>query len=583
MEPLAQQPQIALPDVPGIGEVIADKYRVEEILGVGGMGVVLAARHLQLGQLVAIKVLSVTGEHRDDAIERFLREGRSAAALNSDHVVRIYDVGQLPTGVPFMVMERLRGQDLSSVLKAQGALPVEDAVEYVAQATAAIAEAHDVGVVHRDLKPSNLFLTRRSDGTPCVKVLDFGISKQLSDLQAATLQTALTSTRQVMGSPAYMSPEQVRDARNVDHRTDVWALGVTLYELLTQSPAFDADTLPAVCAAIAADPPVPLRERRSDIPEVLERIVLRCLEKQPAKRFATARALLVALRDFQGKPVELNPETNERSAPDTQMSIPPGTGAHHRSGPVERLEESGSRRVETRNSIPGEGTLVSERTPRSGEQKPVESGSAAAALAKSNEAALGPALSPDQRDSVGGRRARIATWSVVLVVGVGAVTAWTLSRRTAPTGGALTVPTTQVKPSATHFVLRLDSNPSKALVLEGGNPIGVTPLEVSVERSSVQRSPRQFQLHKDGYIDATIEQRDATADVERSVQLMPTPPTPFASPPPTLTTASVAPSALPTRATQSTLTKDLRPRAKSAPQRSTATPEPEVPGIRGNR
>jgi serine/threonine-protein kinase len=169
----------------------------------------------------------------------------------------------------------------------------------------------------------------------------------------------------------------------------------------------------------------------------------------------------------------------------------------------------------------------------------------------------------------------------VLLVGVGAVTAWALSQRAAPTGGARNVPALEASPGATRFVLRLDSSPSKALVLEGGNPIGVTPLEISIERTSVQRAPRQFQVHKDRYIDATVEQSDATADVERSVQLQPAPPTPFAEPPPTVTTAS--PSAAPTRATPSNLTKDLRPRVKTAPQRPTATPEPEVPGIRGNR
>jgi serine/threonine-protein kinase len=257
------------------------------------MGVVLAAQHLQLGQKVAIKLLLANSTEREPASTRFLREARAAAGLHSDHVVRIYDLGTLESGVPFMVMELLRGSDLGTVIETRGPLPVNLALEYVLQACDAIAEAHALGIIHRDLKPSNLFLTRRSDGEPLIKVLDFGISKALGP--DSQLEGELTATRTVLGSPFYMSPEQVRDSKNVDSRSDVWALGVILQELITGEPAFFADTFPGICAAIVADPPVSIRAQRSDVPEEVEAIVRRCLEKNPRDRYQSVPELMRAL------------------------------------------------------------------------------------------------------------------------------------------------------------------------------------------------------------------------------------------------------------------------------------------------
>jgi serine/threonine-protein kinase len=261
------------------------------------MGVVVEALHTQLGQSVAIKVLSTELSHREEAIARFLREARAAAALHSDHVVRIYDVGTLEDGSPFMVMEFLRGEDLSSLLQSTGAFSIREAVEYVAQAADAIAEAHDHGVIHRDLKPSNLFVGWRSNGSPVVKVLDFGISKSLNP--DVGLEGNLTATRTVMGSPFYMSPEQVRNSKKVDHRTDIWSLGMILQEFLTAEPVFKADTLPGICAAIVADLPTPLRELRPDASPDLEAVILRCLSKDPAGRYASVHELLDALAPFR--------------------------------------------------------------------------------------------------------------------------------------------------------------------------------------------------------------------------------------------------------------------------------------------
>lgn len=300
----------------GEGDVIAGKYRVEELIAVGGMGVVVSARHLSLGQTVAIKVL-LPLEVSDDstsAIPRFLREARAAAGLKSEHVVRIFDVDTLPSGLPYMVMERLSGQDLRRVVKLGGPLPVEQAVDFVLQAADAIGEAHSTGIVHRDLKPSNLFLTHHTDGRPWVKVLDFGISKASHD---PTTDTALTVSRAMIGSPMYMSPEQVRDAKSVDGRSDIWSLGVILHELLTGKPAFRGESLPAICAAIAADQPQSIAAERQDVPPELVAIVERCLEKDPARRFRTVDELRAALQPFLGRfaPTLPVPPPSVRSGP----------------------------------------------------------------------------------------------------------------------------------------------------------------------------------------------------------------------------------------------------------------------------
>lgn len=554
MEQLVPHPQVALPDVPNPGDVIAEKYRVEGIIGVGGMGVILGARHLQLGQLVAIKVLTVGSDARDDSVERFLREGRAAAALSSDHVVRIYDVGQLPSGVPFMVMERLRGQDLASVLNDLGPQSIDDSVEFIAQAASAIAEAHEVGIVHRDLKPSNLFLTRRSDGTACVKVLDFGISKQLTDLEAPTLRHALTSTRQVMGSPAYMSPEQVRDAKTVDHRTDIWALGTTLYELLTHCVAFDADTLPAVCAAIVADPPVPLRSRRPEVPEALEKIVLQCLEKSPANRYPSARALLNALRNFQGKASPQRP-LSEGRVPLTESSAELDAKIAQDRRPPPELIESGPRSAELAAQIaqnrkpqaeliesgprsvdpePAYGTLVSARTPRQAEPA-VPSAKASAQAApvdatnpqRDGDIAEATRTQPNAFIPAIPQHASSARWiapSILLgLIGVATLGffAWRQPPHQVSDAKAVEPPPVVAAAVKSHFVLRIDSTPAQALVLEAGNPLGVTPLVLQIEHSVVQQAAREFLLRKAGFADVTIRQGDSAADVQQNVVLAP--------------------------------------------------------------
>ncbi len=292
MGPPAQRPSL-VPAPPPVGEIIGGKYQLEHVLGQGGMGVVYTARHLTLDQLVAIKFLKADSGFTA-ARARFLREARAAARLASDHVVRILDVDVTDDGAPYMVMERLNGTDLYGVLRARGPLPLGEVAGWLGQACLALAEAHAVGIVHRDLKPSNLFLARRSDGSTMVKVLDFGIAKVAED----GLDPQITQASGAVGSPAYMSPEQLRDSSSVDGRSDVWALGVILHELLSGHHPFEAANQAAVGARIACGRALPLTDHWPDAPPSVAAIVARAIAVDPADRFATVGELAEALEPF---------------------------------------------------------------------------------------------------------------------------------------------------------------------------------------------------------------------------------------------------------------------------------------------
>jgi serine/threonine-protein kinase len=274
-----------------IGDVVAGKYRIERVLGRGGMGFVVAATHLQLDQKVALKFLLPEVAANPEVVSRFVREARAAVKIQSEHVARVLDVGSAESGAPFMVMEYLRGTDLAQLVEGRGALAVPEAVGYVLQACEAIAEAHSVGVVHRDLKPANLFLAERPSGKPMVKVLDFGISKAPMSMTDA----ALTKPTTMMGSPSYMSPEQMVAAETVDVRTDIWALGVVLYELLTGRLPFVANTMPELVGAVLQRTPEPIAMVRDDVPSEIQAIVDRCLSKERDGRYPNVAELAAAL------------------------------------------------------------------------------------------------------------------------------------------------------------------------------------------------------------------------------------------------------------------------------------------------
>jgi eukaryotic-like serine/threonine-protein kinase len=276
-----------------LGQIIADKYRVEERLGMGGMGAVFAATHLELEERVAIKFLLPSALESEATVKRFSREARAAVKIKSEHVVRVLDVGKLESGLPYFVMELCSGQDLETRMAA-GRLEVGEVVDLVLQAARGIAEAHAAGIVHRDLKPANLFVTKRRDGSTCVKVLDFGISKSVE----TTDPSLITQTSAVVGSPAFMSPEQWLAAKDVDARADIWALGAIMYRLFTERTPFDGETVAHLCAAVLNTPPRPLRETRPDVPERLEAVILRCLAKDRKDRFRDVGELAYALEPF---------------------------------------------------------------------------------------------------------------------------------------------------------------------------------------------------------------------------------------------------------------------------------------------
>jgi serine/threonine-protein kinase len=269
------------------GDVILSKYRVDQILGQGAMGVVYAVTHVDLGTRFALKILA--NRATDEARARFMREARASAGLKTLHVAKVVDVGTIDD-TPYMLMEHLQGQDLAAVLKARGPFPFAVAVDLMLQACEAVAEAHAAGIVHRDIKPANLFLTTAADGSPCVKVLDFGVSK-------AKAEADMTGDH-VLGSPLYMSPEQMKASATVDARSDVWALAVTLYQLVAGSTPFHAKGLEVVMTRVFFDPPDPLATYRSDVPAGFEGVIRMALEKDRERRFPSVAALAAALAPY---------------------------------------------------------------------------------------------------------------------------------------------------------------------------------------------------------------------------------------------------------------------------------------------
>lgn len=307
---------VSYPGRPEQGDLIAGKYQVEHVLGEGAMGVVVSALHLTLRQRVAIKVLLPQAMERPEGIARFLREARAAAAVQSEHVARVLDVGTLENGIPYLVMEFLSGTDFARLLQERGPLPIPETVDFVLQAGEAVAEAHARGIVHRDLKPGNLFLTTRADGSPLVKVLDFGLSK--------TPDEALTATGVVMGSPQYMPPEQITGLKNVDQRADVWALGAILYRLLTGRCPFPGSTVAAICTGVLTEVPRSMRSMCREIPEALDAVVLGCLVKDPDRRIQSVSELAKRLAPFAPPSSAPSLECIRRLSPGA-ASAPPET------------------------------------------------------------------------------------------------------------------------------------------------------------------------------------------------------------------------------------------------------------------
>ncbi len=312
-----------------IGDVIDGRYRIVQLLGVGGMGCVFEAHQVHLNQRVALKFILPSMVTEASAVGRFMREARAAARLRTPHVCHVLDLGTLATGTPFLAMEFLEGETVEQRLGREGPFSVPLAVRVVFEVIDALAEAHGIGVIHRDLKPANLFFARAPTGVEVVKVLDFGIAKSVHpDIEHGLASTAASM---VLGSPQYMAPEQLVPGTPADHRADIWSLGCVMYQLLTGVVPFNGQTLVDLMYAIQRHPFEPVRVRRPDVPPALEAVVHRCLAKSPSQRPQTVQALREALFAAVDAPAPggpaalaatvLSAATVAASAP-TQLSAP---------------------------------------------------------------------------------------------------------------------------------------------------------------------------------------------------------------------------------------------------------------------
>jgi serine/threonine-protein kinase len=325
----ATESLVTAPGAVEIGAIVEGRYRLDRVLGQGGMSIVVQAMHLQLHQPVAIKFLRAEYLGKHQIVQRFLREAQAAVRLRSEHVARVIDVGTLETGVPYMVLEYLDGADLSSF---RSRLAVGQVVDLTLQACEALAEAHAMGIVHRDIKPANLFITHHADGTLLLKVLDFGISK------IRTASGRLTAPQAPMGTPAYMSPEQMRSPHDIDHRSDIWSLGVVLYELLQGAPPFGDEVFSSMVLRVASEPP---RKLTVPLPGDLADIVYRCLEKDPEKRFQSTAEFAQQIAKYARSETQAALSV-QRTRSIAGMATPPtasepGTAPHTRPSTISAL------------------------------------------------------------------------------------------------------------------------------------------------------------------------------------------------------------------------------------------------------
>jgi serine/threonine-protein kinase len=448
------------------GTIVGDKYRLVRVLGRGGMGVVMEARHVQLGTSFALKFVHRSIIETASVTERFLREARATAALRSEHVCRVFDVGSFE-GAPYLVMELLDGTDLERVLRREKRLAPSVACGYLIQACAGVAEAHAAEIVHRDLKPGNLFLMMRAEGTPLIKVLDFGIAKA-----PEKAELGLTGTDAILGSPAYMSLEQLRSSRLVDVRSDIWSLGVILYELVAGRRPFNGEGVADLALRIAMEPIPKLPHG----PAALDVVIGKCLERDPARRYQDIAELALALAPFADEPERRLAQSLNR-APRASYPIIEITSPADPSLPGDRSAATQA----TELLAPSETTLQSvgviER-PRPARRSRTRIGLAALALTVAGGISLGIA-------ATGGEGASPAAEPAVEP----AVAATPAPPPPAP----VAAPSPPPSPGPSTARPASDQRPAETVTLR----FAVEPAVAAVELDGVFVAARQIKVHKD--------------------------------------------------------------------------------------
>jgi serine/threonine protein kinase len=460
------------PEDYAVGQVISGRFRVEHVIGVGSMGIVLAARHLELDERVAIKFIRSEMQQLPGVLQRFAREAKAAVSIKSEHVAQVFDVGTADGIGPYIVMEYLEGCDLAQVLEMEGRLTIRRAVHYVMQACEALAVAHSAGVTHRDIKPENLFLTRQGD-LERIKLLDFGISKATLTGKVFGDELSGAENSCLLGTPLYMSPEQIRATAEVDHRADIWSLGAVLYELITAHSAFVADSVRQVWTRILETSPTPVADYCPDVPPALAAVIERCLEKDPARRYQNVAELAVALLPFAPSRARLYAQRASSILGTKSDSILPAPMS---------------------SSIPASG-VVAMPVPlvRSSHPRPASMpGSAYLALPLSEISAPPVFASRASQQAYDPSRSQlVAAMAVAGLLGV-LFMVWFGSRRVEPTASRVDAVTTtasgpwpgaevvkapdEPEEAQTSRTILVESQPSGALVNVGGQVLGVTPL-----------------------------------------------------------------------------------------------------------
>jgi eukaryotic-like serine/threonine-protein kinase len=551
-----------------VGQILSGRFRIEHVIGVGSMGVVLAAKHIELDERVAIKFIRSEMQKVPGVLSRFAREAKAAVSIKSEHVAQVFDVGTAEGIGPYIVMEYLEGRDLAAVLEMEGRLPIRRAVHYVMQACEALAVAHSGGITHRDIKPENLFLTRQGD-LELIKLLDFGISKAALTGKVFGDELSTAESSCLLGTPLYMSPEQIRSTAEVDHRADIWSLGAVLYELITARSAFVADSVRGVWTRILETAPTPLVAHCAEAPPSLQAVIDRCLEKDPARRFQNVAELAIALLPFAPSRARLYAQRASSilgTKGDSLFPAPIQSGAPGVSSmPVPR-----SNRPELTSQAFAQSSLLALPIPDI-----------------TTPPVFGQRASRPFDDAPPSRGRLVGAMLVAALVGA-ALMLWVGTRPIGPTASRVDSPRAATSaawaeaagaPPAGDGVgdelplsraILVESQPSGALVKVGGQALGVTPLSTLLPIGT-----QQLTISKEGYgTEQAFVQVDAAPQGAKAIRtrvlLSETPSEPAAAPAPRAPRARERPS--PRRASARRAAPE--PAREEEPRAAAENPEP---------